>query len=149
MALTNKSFWVMQVIIHSKPPFIAKQLQCNSGHIEKMISIAFLSRSITCISVLVMAFTRLSVISRSSLFIQKRTMSSHFFPNVIDKLVSPVKELVEAVSENGQKFTGETEADQKEVIDWITQSSEIVTEGRLKVNLMFVYISLDLTFELC
>lgn len=76
-------------------------------------------------------------------------MSSHFFPNVIDKLVSPVKELVEAVSENGQKFTGETEADQKEVIDWITQSSEIVTEGRLKVNLMFVYISLDLTFELC
>ncbi|KAL9711076.1 G4 quadruplex nucleic acid binding protein [Leucoagaricus gongylophorus] len=79
-----------------------------------------------------MAFTRLSVISRSSLFIQKRTMSSHFFPNVIDKLASPVKELVEAVSENGQKFTGETEADQKEVIDWITQSSEIVTEGRLK-----------------
>ena len=76
-------------------------------------------------------------------------MSSHFFPNVIDKLVSPVKELVEAVSENGQKFTGETEADQKEVIDWITQSSEIVTEDRLKVNLMFVYISLDLTFELC
>lgn len=64
-------------------------------------------------------------------------MSSHFFPDVTNRLVSPVKDLVNAISENGQKFTGETETDQKEVIDWIIKSSEIVTEDRLKVYFLF------------
>jgi len=77
----------------------------------------------------------LSIISRSSAF--KRTMSSRSFLDVTNRLVSPVKDLVNAISENGQKFTGETETDQKEVIDWILKSSEIVTEDRLKVYILF------------
>jgi len=97
------------------------------------------SRSITCVLILTMV---LSIISRSSLFIQKRTMSSHFFPDVTNRLVSPVKDLVNAISEDGQKFTGETETDQKEVIDWIIKSSEIVTEDRLKVYFLFLQTKL-------
>jgi aminoacyl tRNA synthase complex-interacting multifunctional protein 1 len=59
-------------------------------------------------------------------------MSSNFL-SAIATLKSPVKELVGAVTENGKKYVGETETDQKEVVDWIVKSSEVTTDGRLKV----------------
>ncbi|KAF5360924.1 hypothetical protein D9756_004797 [Leucocoprinus leucothites] len=58
-------------------------------------------------------------------------MSSGFL-DAVATLRSPVKELVSVVSENGQKFIGETESDQKEVIDWIAKSGEMATDNRLK-----------------
>jgi len=64
-------------------------------------------------------------------------MSSRSFLDVTNRLTSTVKDIINVISENGRKFTGETEIDQKEVIDWIIKSSEIVTEDRLKVYFLF------------
>ncbi|KAF9454784.1 nucleic acid-binding protein [Macrolepiota fuliginosa MF-IS2] len=57
---------------------------------------------------------------------------SSSFQDAVSKLRSPVKELVSVVTEKGQKYAGETESDQKEVVSWIEKSSETVTEGILK-----------------
>ncbi len=81
-----------------------------------------------------MAFlTRLSVISRSSIHLSKRTMSSSF-QDAVSRLRSPVKELISVVTENGQRYIGENENDQKDVVRWIKKSTEVVVEGRLNVS---------------
>lgn len=59
---------------------------------------------------------------------------SSSFQDVVSKLRSPVKDLVNVVTENGQRYVGETESDQKEVVSWIEKSSEVVVEGGLKVS---------------
>lgn len=59
---------------------------------------------------------------------------SSSFRDAIAKLSTPVKELVDVVTDNGRKYLGETESEQKEVVSWIERSSEIVGEAGLKVR---------------
>jgi aminoacyl tRNA synthase complex-interacting multifunctional protein 1 len=44
------------------------------------------------------------------------------FQATLSKISSPVKELVAAVTDNGTRHIGETEKDQKEVVDWVEKT---------------------------
>ncbi len=44
---------------------------------------------------------------------------------------SPGKELISVVTENGQRYIGGDESDQKDVVSWIKKRTEVVVEGRL------------------
>ena len=57
--------------------------------------------------------------------------------SAIAQLRSPVRDLVSSATRDGQELAGETEADQKEVIQWIEKTSQgsFVNENNLKVSI--------------
>lgn len=75
--------------------------------------------------------------SRSLVSAGVRSMS---LQSAISRLRSPVRDLVNAVTRDGQELGGQNEADEKEVVGWIEKTSQgtLVNENNLKVG---TYIS--------
>jgi len=76
------------------------------------------------------AFHLYSQRSLSSLYIRKMSISA-----AASKLRAPVHDLVLSVTQDGQEFVAQTEADEKEIVSWIekTASGSFVNENNLKV----------------
>lgn len=85
-----------------------------------------------------LAFNRFN--SRSLASTAICNMSLH---SAISKLRSPVRDLVLAVTRDGQELSGQNEADEKEVVGWIEKTSQgkLVNENNLNVRLYSISLS--------